>query len=62
VVSGGARLRGARVDSHDDHRIAMALAVAALGAAGASEIEGGECVAVSFPEFWALVGRATGRG
>ena len=27
VVRGGARLRGARVDSHDDHRIAMALAV-----------------------------------
>jgi 3-phosphoshikimate 1-carboxyvinyltransferase len=61
VVTGGARLRGARIDSHDDHRIAMALAVAALGASGPSEIERGECVSVSFPEFYALVARATGR-
>jgi 3-phosphoshikimate 1-carboxyvinyltransferase len=62
VVTGGARLHGALVDSHDDHRIAMALAVAALGASGPTEIERGECVSVSFPEFYALVARATGRG
>ena len=61
VVNGGARLRGARVKAHDDHRIAMALAVAALGASGPSEIEGGECVAVSFPEFYAVLERASGR-
>jgi 3-phosphoshikimate 1-carboxyvinyltransferase len=61
VVTGGARLHGASVDSHDDHRIAMALAVAALGASGPSEIVRGECVAVSFPEFEALLARATGR-
>lgn len=62
VVTGGAPLRGASVDSHDDHRIAMALAVAALGASEASEIVRGECVAVSYPEFYAHLGRATGRG
>jgi len=62
VVAGGARLRGARVFSHDDHRIAMALAIAALAAEGQSEIERGECVAVSFPEFYSLLDRATGRG
>jgi 3-phosphoshikimate 1-carboxyvinyltransferase len=62
VVAGAARLRGARVDSHDDHRIAMALAIAALAAEGATEIERGECVAVSFPEFFSLLQRATGRG
>lgn len=61
VVTGGSRLRGARVASHDDHRIAMALAIAALAADGATEIEGGECVAVSFPEFYATVDRAAGR-
>ena len=61
VVTGGAELHGARVDSHDDHRIAMALAVAALGASGPSEILRGECVSVSFPEFEALLARATGR-
>jgi 3-phosphoshikimate 1-carboxyvinyltransferase len=61
VVAGGAPLRGARVDSEDDHRIAMALSVAALGARGASEVARGECVAVSFPSFYEVLGRATGR-
>jgi 3-phosphoshikimate 1-carboxyvinyltransferase len=61
VVTGGAPLRGATVDSHDDHRIAMALAVAALGAAGPTEIARGECAAVSFPEFYALLDQAAGR-
>lgn len=60
VVEGGARLRGARVRSHGDHRIAMALSVAALGADGATEIEGAECVAVSFPGFYALLEKARG--
>jgi 3-phosphoshikimate 1-carboxyvinyltransferase len=46
------RLRGATVDSGGDHRIAMALAVAALGAQGQSTIRGAECVAVSFPGFF----------
>jgi len=40
----------------------MALAIAALAAEGPSEIERGECVAVSFPEFYALLAQATGRG
>jgi 3-phosphoshikimate 1-carboxyvinyltransferase len=62
VVEGGRRLRGAAVRSHDDHRIAMALSIAALAADGPTEIEGAECVAVSFPEFYDLVARGTGRG
>jgi 3-phosphoshikimate 1-carboxyvinyltransferase len=62
VVEGGAALRGARVRSHGDHRIAMALSVAALAAEGVTEVDGAECVAVSFPEFYALLDRATGRG
>ena len=61
VVEGGAPLLGARVQSHGDHRIAMALSVAALAASGETEVEGAECVAVSFPGFYALVDRATGR-
>ena len=52
VIRGGRPLRGARVRSHDDHRIAMALAVAALTASGETEIEGSQCVSVSFPEFF----------
>ncbi len=62
VVEGGTPLRGARVDSEDDHRIAMALSVAALAASGTSEIARAECVSVSFPSFYTVLGRATGRG
>ncbi|MCA1631337.1 MAG: 3-phosphoshikimate 1-carboxyvinyltransferase [Acidobacteria bacterium] len=54
-VEGRAGLRGARVRSFGDHRIAMAFAVAALVAEGETEIEGAECVAVSFPEFFDLL-------
>lgn len=44
-------LRGARVDSHKDHRIAMAFAVAGLGAQGRTEITEWDSVAVSDPGF-----------
>jgi 3-phosphoshikimate 1-carboxyvinyltransferase len=55
-VGGSAKLRGARLDSYGDHRIAMAFAVAALAARGESEIVGAEqCVGVSFPEFFGLL-------
>lgn len=48
---GKSRLKGARVDSFGDHRIAMAFAVAGL-IAGDTEIVGAECVDVSFPGFF----------
>jgi 3-phosphoshikimate 1-carboxyvinyltransferase len=54
-VSGPTQLRGAQLDSHGDHRIAMAFSVAALLAKGESEISGAECVAISFPEFFPLL-------
>jgi 3-phosphoshikimate 1-carboxyvinyltransferase len=47
-----AKLQGARIESYGDHRIVMAFAIAALLAEGESEIEGTDCVAVSFPEFF----------
>jgi 3-phosphoshikimate 1-carboxyvinyltransferase len=50
-VRGPVGLRGARVDSHGDHRIAMALAVAALCAEGDTVISGWEKVDISFPDF-----------
>lgn len=55
AVSGPAQLRGARLDSTGDHRIAMAFTIAALLAADESEIVGAECVAISFPEFFGLL-------
>ena len=52
VISGPCRLEGARVDSYGDHRIAMALAVAGLLADGKTEIDGAECVGISYPGFF----------
>jgi 3-phosphoshikimate 1-carboxyvinyltransferase len=55
AVSGPTKLRGTLVDSHLDHRIAMAFSVAALLATGETQIAGSECVAISFPEFFSLL-------
>jgi 3-phosphoshikimate 1-carboxyvinyltransferase len=54
------RLRGAKVESHGDHRIAMALSVAALGAQGDTTIRDAECVGVSFPEFFSTLEKLRG--
>jgi 3-phosphoshikimate 1-carboxyvinyltransferase len=54
-VYGPAKLRGAQIDSHGDHRIAMAFSVAALLAEGETAIKGAQCVAISFPEFFTLL-------
>jgi 3-phosphoshikimate 1-carboxyvinyltransferase len=55
AVGGQTNLRGAKLDSRGDHRIAMAFTVAALIAESESEIEGAQCVGVSFPEFFHLL-------
>ncbi|HXJ17753.1 MAG TPA: 3-phosphoshikimate 1-carboxyvinyltransferase [Candidatus Polarisedimenticolia bacterium] len=54
------KLRGATVDPQGDHRIAMALSVAALGAEGDTIVRGADCAAVSFPEFFATLQRLRG--
>ena len=55
AVAGPVQLRGARLDSYGDHRIAMAFTIAALLSDGEAEIVGAECVGVSFPEFFDLL-------
>jgi len=50
-VLGGKELRGAELQSHGDHRIAMACAVAALMAKGTTVIHGIECINKSYPDF-----------
>jgi 3-phosphoshikimate 1-carboxyvinyltransferase len=55
VIAGPTPLRGARVDAHNDHRLAMSLAVAGLVARGETRIDGWECVADSFPNFGATL-------
>ncbi|MBI4787954.1 MAG: 3-phosphoshikimate 1-carboxyvinyltransferase [Chloroflexi bacterium] len=55
VIAGPTKLRGARVDAHHDHRLAMSLAVAGLLARGETVVAGWECVADSFPGFATLL-------
>jgi 3-phosphoshikimate 1-carboxyvinyltransferase len=55
LVRGPTRLRGAVVNSHGDHRLAMALAVAGLVAEGETTVENTECIEDSFPGFDALL-------
>ena len=46
------KLRGAEIDPHGDHRIAMAFAVAGLAAEGATTIRDADCAGVSYPNFY----------
>lgn len=52
LVKGGEGVHGATVHSRHDHRIAMACAVAALGADGDVTIDEAEAVNKSYPQFW----------
>jgi 3-phosphoshikimate 1-carboxyvinyltransferase len=51
VVTGPTRLQGGHVDSHGDHRIAMALVVAGLIAEGETVLQNPACIRDSFPGF-----------
>jgi 3-phosphoshikimate 1-carboxyvinyltransferase len=51
-VAGQQKLHGAEIDSHEDHRIAMAFSVAALRAEGESVIHGADAARISYPEFY----------
>ena len=55
AIEGPTRLRGAVVDSHGDHRLAMALAVAGLVAQGEVTIRNASCISDSFPSFVPLM-------
>ncbi len=52
IIHGGKPLHGATIDSHKDHRIAMSFAVAGGICEGSLTITGGECVNISYPEFY----------
>jgi 3-phosphoshikimate 1-carboxyvinyltransferase len=51
-IEGGGELVGGTLDSHADHRVAMASAAAALGAKGESIIQDSQVVSKSYPEFF----------
>ncbi len=52
VIRGSGLLTGADCESHGDHRLAMALAVAGLAAEGNTTVHGAADASVSYPEFW----------
>ena len=54
-IPGGQSLRGAELDSFNDHRIAMAFSIAALRAQGETLIRGSECAAISYPAFFSAL-------
>jgi 3-phosphoshikimate 1-carboxyvinyltransferase len=57
TIQGPTRLHGAFVNSHGDHRLGMALAIAGLVATGQTHISDADCVADSFPGFVETMGR-----
>lgn len=52
VIYGGAPLFGAKIETKKDHRIAMAFAIANLICKGSIVLDDGDCVAISFPDFY----------
>lgn len=60
IIEGGHPLHGAVIDSHLDHRIAMSFAVAAWNADGETEIQGADCVTISYPGFFQDFGKLWG--
>lgn len=55
IISGG-KPQKALIDSHNDHRIAMAFSILGV-AAGGITIDGAECVSKTYPEYWKVISR-----
>jgi 3-phosphoshikimate 1-carboxyvinyltransferase len=61
-ITGGGTLKGARLDSLGDHRIAMSFAIAGLFAEGETVITGTECVNTSYPGFFEVLKQVAASG
>jgi len=61
VIRGKHCLRGGQVNSHGDHRLAMAWSVAGVLSRDGVSVEGTEAVAISFPDFFACLERITAK-
>jgi 3-phosphoshikimate 1-carboxyvinyltransferase len=59
IIKGNGKVFGANVDSHNDHRIAMACAVAALQATGSTSISNADAIDKSYPDFFKDVRKVT---
>lgn len=57
IIYGKDTLQGGAIDSYNDHRIAMALAIAGLVSEEGVAIDNPQCVAISFPDFFNIIDR-----
>ncbi|HCJ67397.1 MAG TPA: 3-phosphoshikimate 1-carboxyvinyltransferase [Elusimicrobia bacterium] len=55
IIEGPTKLKGARVKSFADHRIAMTLVIAGLIAQGETTVGSVDCIKISFPDFWKIL-------
>ena len=60
IIQGTGRLKGGTCQSHGDHRLAMALAVAGTLAQGETTVYGADAAAVSYPDFWQHLAKLSG--
>lgn len=59
IINGTKKLIGARVDSFDDHRIAMTMGIAGLLSSGVTEINRADANMISYPDFWQQLSNLT---
>ncbi|MBI9106272.1 MAG: 3-phosphoshikimate 1-carboxyvinyltransferase [Spirochaetales bacterium] len=52
IIRGGKQLKGCHIEGHEDHRVVMSLAIAALCAEGETVITGAEAVDITYPGFF----------
>lgn len=55
IIKGGSGLAGGEIESHNDHRIAMSMAIAGLASENGVTINSPECANISFPNFYDLL-------
>jgi len=55
IINGIEKLKGAKVESYNDHRIAMSLTIAALASQGTTTINNADCTDISFPDFFETI-------
>ena len=52
IIHGGHSLKGTEVDSHNDHRLAMSMAIAGTVIKGTTQIHNARVIDISYPTFW----------
>lgn len=55
IIKGKSSLHGASLNTYHDHRIAMSLAIATLGASSSSFLDHSDCINISFPNFFTIL-------